>query len=324
MSLEALSVAYSDGLGRSVDLEIDSGGSFGYKVKINLQKIVWFIKYNTFHFYFGKTLFKHQWDLPFYRLFGKKVIMEYLGNDVRNYEVLVERYKLPSTHEYSKNMIEHDTAIRNRIRLEKKYLDYKLCCLPTHMEFALAYDYQIDQVLPLSIDLSKYSFPGTKQKTENEPLVIMHAPSNRGFKGTKYIIRAIEELKMRGHKVKLKIVENVSHTELQNEFTQADIFIDQISVGWYGTVALEAMAYGIPTCAFIDPLYFKFIDYSDEIPVININERTIADTLEKVILNRDDLSSISMQSRLFVEKYHDVKQVARKLHNVYQRVHGSS
>jgi len=40
-------------------------------------------KYDIIHFHFGGTLLPHYLDLPLLRLLGKKMVMSYLGSDIR-------------------------------------------------------------------------------------------------------------------------------------------------------------------------------------------------------------------------------------------------
>jgi glycosyltransferase involved in cell wall biosynthesis len=321
--IDAISVVQGDPSKRKTDIELLHGGTFIQKVFKHLwnriRRYYWFFKYNTFHFYFGNTLFKNQRDLPFYRFFGKKVVMEYLGNDIRHYKTLVERYNLPESHDFYQRMEEHDNKIARRINHEKKYLDYKLCCLPTHMDFAKSYHYSIHEVLPLALNVRDIQYKELQKKTSDEQIKILHAPTNRSFKGTNYIESAIDNLQKEGYAIDFKIAEGITHAELFKEYERCDIFIDQISIGWYGTAALEAMAIGRPTCAFIDERYFQYIDYADEIPVINITRKNVTDQLRELLKKWEQFPEIGRKSREFVEKYHDVKNVTKKLIDIYQK-----
>ena len=93
---------------------------------------------------------------------------------------------------------------------------------------------------------------------------------------------------------------------------------NQISFGWYGAAALESMAIGRPTVAYIDELYFKYIDYEHKIPVINTSKLNFKDTLKDLINKPENLNDISLKSRKFVEDHHDVKVTSKKLFNLYQ------
>ena len=319
--VDAISVVGGDWSKRQTDVELLHGGNLLQKILKHtwnrMCKIYWFFRYNTFHFYFGKTLFKNQKDLPLYKYFGKKVVMEYLGNDIRHYQTLVRRYNLPESHDFALNMGKHDKKIADRIENEKKFIDYSMCCLPTHIDFAKSYNYIIDELLPLALNTSEIKFmplAATKSKT----VKILHAPTHRVFKGTQYIEKAVHNLKAEGYNIHFHIAEGISHAQLFEQYEKCDIFIDNISVGWYGTASLEAMAVGRPVCAYIDERYFRHIDYADEIPVINVTREKVTDVLRDLIENKDQLPAIGRKSREFVEKYHDVRNVTKKLIDIYQ------
>ncbi|SHE64138.1 Glycosyltransferase involved in cell wall bisynthesis [Psychroflexus salarius] len=319
--VKSISVVTGDKSKRKVDIELLHGGSILSKVVKhtwnNLRKLYWFFAFNTFHFYFGKTLFKNQIDLPFYKMFGKKVVMEYLGNDVRNYADLIYRYKLPQNHPFYVNQKKHDFKTKKRLINEQKYLNHSFCCLPSHFYFAKQFGVQIKNLLPLAINLNNYKYEIKEPLVER--LKILHAPTSRAFKGTEIIISAINKLKLK-YDFEFKIVEGVTHKELLEEYKTCDIFIDQISVGWYGTAALEAMAFGKTTMAFIDEIYFENIDYSDEIPVINITKQNIVTQIEDLLDDPEQLEDISKKSRLFVEKYHDANNVAELALTYYKQI----
>jgi glycosyltransferase involved in cell wall biosynthesis len=320
--VDSISVVNFDPFKRQADIELKPVSKWWQKLYIYLYnyviKIYCFFKYNTFHFYFGKTLLPNQLDLPFYRLFNKKVVIEYLGNDIRHYESLVRRYNLPEDHDYYKNMKEHDLKVRKRVHSENKYIDYLVSCLPTHVDFAREYDIEVKEVLPLALEIESIVYKPLEKKKQGETITILHAPTNRIFKGTMYIEQAIDQLKEEGYDIEFRLVENVTHEELFKEYELCDIFIDQISVGWYGTAALEAMAVGRPTCAFIDERYYQYIDYAKDIPVVNVTRDNITEQLRFLIVNQNELSNLGRKSRQFVEKYHDVKHVAQKLKTIYQ------
>lgn len=292
------------------------GKSFYYKLWYPLVRLFCFFRFNTFHFYFGATLTKSRWELPFYKLFGKKVIMEYLGNDIRHYGTIIERYNLPDDHPFVENREEHDAKVAKRLAAENGYIDFRLCCLPLHMDFAKQYGVEIDEVLPLCLDLSKIEY--RPKGIPQDQIIILHAPTNKKFKGTHIINEACNELIEEGCNIKLRIVDKVTHDELMKAYTECDVFIDQISIGWYGTAALEAMAIGRPTCAFIDERYFEYIDYGNDIPVINIDNFNIKTKLMELVEKKENLPVIGRDSRAFVEKYHDVRRVSERLLNLYQ------
>ena len=287
-----------------------------YKFINNLIKLKCFFKYDIFHFYFGQTLFSTRWDLYFYKIFGKRVIMEYLGNEIRPHEYLVKRYNLDPDHPFAINSIDHDKSVKNRIKLEMSLIDCRLVCLPLYIAYANFYGLPIDGLLNLGVPLPNL----VPYKIPDKEIIIMHAPTSRKFKGTKHFIDAINILIERGYNIKFEILDKMSHKFLLKKIETCHIFCDQISEGWYGTVAIEAMAMGKPTCAFIDEEWLEYCPFSEELPIINTKSDNVEQVLKYYLDNLDLLCQKSIDSRIFVEKYHDIGSVAEEASKIYKKL----
>lgn len=321
-NIKALSVSYFDRFNRFCDIVLPNSNNKNlyqkaiYYIKSLKDRLNWFREYNIFHFYFGTTLLPFQLDLPFYKIFGKKVIMEYLGNDVQLYKKSIEKYSITNQKYYYTKKIDGLKADRRKIfRLwfESNFVDKQLVCAPYISEFV-----QRSIVFPLAIDITEYQYIPQKKLTDE--IIILHAPSHRGNKGTVFILEAIDRLKNNGYNIKLLLVENVSHSEIKEKYIQCDIFVDQLVAGWYGTASIEAMAIGRPVVCFLRESYFKYIDYGDSIPIINANPSTIYEVLKKLILEKYKLPEIGAKSRKFVEKIHALDVCIEKLINIYNKL----
>ena len=307
--VEAISVSYPDPFKRLIDFELLHGGSLLQKIKkhtINyFLKIKWFFKYNVFHFYFGQTLLPYNLDLYFYKLFGKKLVMEYLGYDV---DLCLGLNGL----DYSNNKCDRIKKLK-RIKFQAKWMDKQLVCAPYYYQFV---DNSI--ILPLAIDIDKYKY--NPLVVNFDPLTIIHCPTDRTYKKSDFIENAINKLKSEGYKINYKCITNVTHEKLKEEMISADLVIDQLNP-WYGTVSIEAMALGRPViCGYHEHL--KFYDYEKfkDLPIINANIYNIYDVLKDVLNNKYDLEELSRQGRLFVERTHDLKKVANDLLKLYKKL----
>lgn len=317
---EAMSVTFPDQYKRITDIELKHGGSFPIKilrlVSNYILKFKCFFKYDIFHFFYGTSLLPRQLDLPLYRWFGKKVVMEHLGNDIQGYQKSVEQYRWTNvTYMMSaEEGVHYDKQIQARYRFEKKYIDKSLVCSPGYSEFAPA-----STVLPLAVDLNRFRY--TNLPTFDGCFRIMHAPTHRGFKGTSFIIKAIENLKAEGFQIEFDLVENVSHDELLERYSECHLFIDQILGGWYGTATIEAMATGRPVIVSIRDEYFQYINYGDKIPAIHADPDSIESVLRATLtLGIVELQTIGQNSRKFVEEIHDAKQVVERLIGIYAAI----
>ena len=314
--IDAISVTTYDRFKRQTDVELLHGGSLFAKLFKHSWNWIrlgfWFFKYNTFHFYFGSTLVSGQWDLPLYRLFNKKLVFEYLGSDVMDYATVVERYNLSKTHRFARNSSKVESYKKKRVLLHRQYADVQLVCAPCYVEYVPG-----SKVLPLGVDLTRFGF---REKDFGGTLIIMHAPTDMEFKGSAYILAALETLKAEGYPIEINLVRDVTHTELISEYQRSHIFIDQISIGWYGTASIEAMATGCPTACFIDSRYLQYIDFANQIPIVNVTREQVLDTIRELISDREKLKRLSLDSRTFVEDVHDIKEVTKHLTQIYHEL----
>ncbi len=303
----ALSVVYEDSFfSRLVDVnicrDINERNSIVRRFKRLLYLISLFRKYNVFHFFFGKTLLPFNIDAPFYRLFGKKVVMEYLGTDINlwlGYNGVdwrgrpVDRVKLVK-----------------RVYKQAKQFDRQLVCSPVYYE-------QVDNsiFLPLALDLSDYNYNEKQYDIHN--LTFMHCPTDRKAKKSDYIETAFERLKSEGYSFKYKCITKVSHDQLKKEYISADIVIDQLN-SWYGTVSVEAMALGRPVICGYYSHYKQYDERLRQVPIINANVDSIYTVLKDVLEGKYDLEEISKKSREFVMRTHDLKSVTKQLLGLYE------
>ncbi|MDW7760897.1 MAG: glycosyltransferase [Acidobacteriota bacterium] len=304
--IEALSACYHDNYKRQIDVQLLHKGNIIQKALKytwnGIRKLYWFYKFNVFHFYYGTTLFRKQRDLPFYKLFGKKIIMHYLGGDVVIYNSKYTHYG------YNAELV--NRKVIKRLKKETPYTNLQVVCMPYYAPFV-----KNAMVIPLAIDLNLFDF---KRKHIEDHVVIAHAPTNKRFKGTEFIVEAIEKMQKEGWKIRFDLIVDVKHDELRKRYSMCDIFIDQIIAGWYGTAAIEAMAVGRTVVAHIDPKYFNYIDFADEIPIVNANKDSIYFVLKELVCNRHMLPELGEKSRKFVEKHHDVTKLTAKLIKIYE------
>jgi len=140
-------------------------------------------------------------------------------------------------------------------------------------------------------------------------VIIAHAPNHRGFKGTEFIISAVQKLKDEGFKVELLLLEGLKNFEVRRIlYKQVDILVDQLIYTGYALNALEGMSSGLPVISNIEDeaytLPFRRWSYLDECPIISASPETIVDTLRKLVTRPKLRHQIGSAGRKYVEKYH--------------------
>ena len=306
--IDAISVVKPDPFKRLSDIELRHGGNFFQKIyKYTLNYLFLFkcmFRYNIFHFYYGQTLLPKQIDLYFYKLTGKKVIFHYLGGDV-------DTYNQCENVDYYGRKINNKPKLK-RLKHETKFASYQFVCAPFYAQFV-----KNSIVLPLAIDIE--NFPYYPLQSNLQTIRILHAPTNRQFKKSDYIESAIEKLIKEGYDIDYVCVSNITHEQLKKEYINAHIIIDQLNF-WYGTVSIEAMALGRPVIAGYESQYFKYIDYGDQIPIINADIQNIYNVLKQTLDNKSLLPEIGMKSRKFVENIHNLDKLSQQLIQYYEKL----
>ena len=235
---------------------------------------------DVFHFYYGLPLVPRSLQFPILRATGKKSVFHYLGSDIRG--------KTPAELAYGK---------RANAEIVGSYAARRW--VPE------AY------VVPPGLDLRPFT---PVPPSDNPRPLVVHAPSNREKKGTRYVIEACERLG-----VDLDIVEGVQHEEARERYARADIVVDQLLVGWHGVFALEAMALGKPVLAQLDP---EMVDASAEgfgmrLPIVPATRETLVDALRPLVESPSLRRELGAESRAYVERVHDIETIADRLLAIY-------
>ena len=278
-------------------------------------------KYDVFSFNFGMSIldymhlfhmrlpFLSYLDLPLLKRSGKKIIMTFQGCDARIKSYCIKNFEISACAECDVNFCIKDDKIKKR-RIEKlsKYADKIYVVNPDLANVCPSAEFQ-----PYSNVIPDEWIPDNKNN-EDDTIKILHAPSSRSIKGTKYIISACEKLKQDGYPVELVLVENIPHNEAKEYYQQADIVVDQLLIGWYGGFAVETMALEKPVLCYLrDSDLDMFIPFKDKIPIVNINKDTLYDKLIMLIEDPKLRKKIGKKSRKYVQEIHDPIKIAKKL-----------
>ncbi len=161
------------------------------------------------------------------------------------------------------------------------------------------------------------SSPYSLREKENARLRIIHSPSNRNLKGTKFILPIVNRLKQM-RDIEFILAENMTHESLLALKMTCDIAIEQVgNLGGtgYGRNSLEALAMGIPTITEMTPDY---IDWLPENPFVLATPETLLDRLTEVIDHPELRRQKKYEGRAWVEKYHSYGTVNQRLMSLYK------
>ncbi len=148
---------------------------------------------------------------------------------------------------------------------------------------------------------------------------IVHASNHRMFKGTRFLIEAVEQLRAEGEPVELVLVERMSNSQALETYRRADIIFDQCLMGNIGYFALEGMALGKPVMCFVRHPD-RYLLQPDECPIINTHLSTLKEDIRGLLRRRSELPAIGRRSRVYIEKYFTLSAFAERLGAAYRKL----
>lgn len=308
-------------LGLQSDVAVMAMHSFGYEADIDIgagagaqtartrlrkaRFLLWAARrYDVFHYNFGGTLFvrlsggRIQSEVPWLKRLGKVVLATFQGDDARP----------PSENP-------HGPKDPDYLEMQRVWQGPRRRLMLDNADRVFFVNPDLRRWLPgaefrpyASVDPRRVRF---RPPPDGDEVVIVHAPSDRGIKGTERVIESIEGLRAEGLPVRLDLVEGVPHDEAMARFARADLAVDQLNLGWYGGFAVELMAMGRPVVCRISEREPADNPFGEDLPIVRSDAAALPEVLRGLIADRELRLRIGEQSRRFVEREHDPRRIAR-------------
>lgn len=166
-----------------------------------------------------------------------------------------------------------------------------------------------DALSPSSLIVDTNDIRPKAMKNSSSKLVVAHTPNHRGFKGTEFVIDAVESLKREGLDIELKLLEKVPNQQvIETLEKEADVLVEQIIAPGYGLSGVEGLASGCVVIAnFSDELImrpFRRWSFLNECPIVSATPETIKEVLRSLYKQPELRNELSTLSRIYAEKYH--------------------
>ena len=239
--------------------------------------------FDVIHFESGSDFLKNEFFVKNLKEKNKKIICHYHGEDLRT------RGVMPIIDSFS------NLNLTNEVDLLDRHPKIKYLFLP--------------------YDTSRYF----KKTVSKSLFCVSHAPTNRFYKGSDYIIKVCRKLESK-NLLRFDLIENVTHKESIKRKGESDIFIDQIGDrgGWgYGMNSVESLSMGLCTLTQINKKYQSFIPDN---PFINIDKNNLEKVLIDLVKDKPRILSASKKSKEWVKENHDIKKVSDKLYKYYKSI----
>lgn len=320
---------------RNIDVEarllqyaVGGAHAFGYKgdifvdikdgrQKVQFQTLRKYLEedFDIYHFWLRSLYFAPSYhdftgmDLPFIKARGKKIVYRFTGFDLRLKTEDLKKNPY-SVFRYGYDHGFDETLQKKYISFLKEYVDCFVVQDPEMQDF-----FPEAKIIPRVMNIREWQYVGPVNR--QNPLVV-HAPSSKKVKGSKFVQNAITKLKKEKLNFEYKAISGMNNNEARKWYAKADIIIDQLMIGWYGVLTLEGMALGKPVVVYIREELLRTFEY--DVPIQNANPDTIEDRLRELILDPRKREELGKQGRRFVEQYHNVNNVAKQLRELYSSV----
>lgn len=270
-------------------------------------------------FYRGWSAVLGMRDLALLRRRGVALFVTFQGDDVRQADVCRPRFDWAPARELEPTSIElgMDRARRTVARRFERYADRIYYLNPD-----LAY------VLPPGSRFVPYAHVDPREwrpepRPPNPRPLVVHAPTARTIKGTHHLLAAADALRAEGVDFDLELVEGRTQAEARQVYARADLLVDQLMLGWYGGLAVESLALGVPVIAHVRTADLEHVPraFARELPIIDATPASIQDVLRTwLVERRGELPEVGRRGRAFVERWHDPLRVAADVAADYRAV----
>ena len=260
-------------------------------------------------------------DVGWVKRRGAIVAVTYQGDDARQGNYSRAHYPVHFSHEVPAEYYTEETDHQKQERI--RYFD-------RHADLIYALNPDLLNVLPARAKFLPYASVDPREwhpvyLTDPAPafLHVVHAPSHRAVKGTKYLVQAVERLQHEGVKFRFTLVEGLTNAEARRLYETADLAVDQLLAGFYGAFAVELMALGKPVICQLNPGDLVRLPEAmhRELPLIEAGPESIYEVLRDCLtMRKGELRGIGIRSRAYVERWHDPQQIAQGLIADYRSI----
>lgn len=269
-------------------------------------------RFDVVHFHFAQSLvppvgpLPWMWDLPMWKALGVRIVFSFHGTDIRIARI-AKKLDPWSAYHFAEIPCDED-RIEDALAVIRGFADgYTISNVANRPYFPEA-DY-----LPLSVDLREipesvwHHIPGKQ-------LVVAHAPSARGTKGTEFVLKAFDKLRREGLKFEVDLIEGATNREVLERYARADVVVEKLVNEGFGVAALEAMAVGRPVVSRVAAMVY---DVHPSLPIIDATPESFADVLRDLLGDPAEIGRRASLGRPYVRDNHDIALTGERLETLY-------
>ena len=262
----------------------------------------------------------------FLRIAGKKTVIIPYGEDAYLYSRLMDPSLRHVLLIYRKQLALDEPRIQTRVNYWTRSADTIITGFM--IDGLVRWDVLAFQTVVIDTELWRPRKFYNSADGANGVVKIIHTPNSRGFKGTEYLQRAVEELRAEGLKMELLLIEGVQNEEVRRLIAdEADILAEQFIATGYAMSGIEGMASGLPVLANLEheayTRLFRRYAYLNECPILSTTPETLKQNLRVLVTNPRLREELGKAGREYVEKYHSEETARYMFGAIYDKIwHG--
>ena len=175
-----------------------------------------------------------------------------------------------------------------------------------------------------SIDLEVWKPMNHSNTSTAKKIRVVHSHSlesrsavGLNIKGSPMIVEIMRRIETEIPHVEFVEVTGLKSKDMIHEQQEADIIIDQLRYGWWGSTGIEAMALGKVLVCYVRPSWKanflrNYPEYSD-LPVVSANVDDFYDVMFELLNNDEMINDLKIRSRLFAEAHYDPSKNVHEL-----------
>jgi glycosyltransferase involved in cell wall biosynthesis len=270
-------------------------------------------RYDLVHVHFGRSLVP-PWnlDLPVHRALGTKLVFHFHGCDARNRALMLARHPMSAACEECDPFCVPDRQ-RRAIAQSKEFGFRTFVSTPDLLESVPHAEH-----LPVALDVAAWAaFPEQASRGRGDDRVVaLHVPTNRLIKGTRWIEAGLATAMAADPRLSFRLLENAPWSAVREAMAEADIVVDQVFLGWYGLVAVEAMALGKPVVGFIRPDFEERARALD-LPLVRCTRDDVGAVVAALAADPARRAALGEAGRAYARRVHDARVIADRLAATY-------
>ncbi|MFC1935917.1 hypothetical protein ACFLX9_04100, partial [Chloroflexota bacterium] len=235
--------------------------------KLLWQRDVFFYYFDGFYLRRGGPL---RWlEVPALKLLGKRVVAMPYGAD------MVTAADIPDVIRKYANARQYPSIATNEALIHRQIHHFTRWADAIVGGLAIGPDSlpRIDYLCPtfFAIDEGEWIPTYGPLRIVGDTLRVLHTPNHRIYKGTQFLIDAVEQLRGEGLNVELVLLERVPNAEVRRIMAGCHVLAEQFMSGWYALSGQEGMASGKPVMCYIRPdlkRLFSLFSFGGECPVV--------------------------------------------------------